>query len=184
MTLKPCTRLRLICISDVIRNAMSTFLLYWNPYFSSLKMERFLRDFSFPEGKDVLTMYDEWDRSPDSFNWSVHEHDKAQSGDRFVFVKVGREKPTGIVGVGSFTSDPYVDGDWSGQDRETYYMDMEWDTVINPTSDSILKTSELIGAIPDVDWSRGSSGVMVSPEVAEKIETAWHDHLLNLLRLE
>ena len=66
---------------------MKTFLLYWNPHFSSYKLERFLRDFSFPEGKDVLTMFDEWDRSPDGFNWSVAEHEKAHAGDRFVFVK-------------------------------------------------------------------------------------------------
>lgn len=163
---------------------MATFLLYWNPYFSSYKLDRFLRDFNFPDGKDVLTMFDEWDRCPDRFNWSIVEHEKARSGDRFVFVRVGREKPTGIVGVGTFTSDPYVDKDWSGQGRKVYYMDMEWETVIRPDSESVLKTSDLIEAIPEVYWSKGRSGVEVAPEVAEKIEALWHNYLLNLLRLE
>ena len=157
---------------------MATFLLYWNPYFSSYKMDRFLDDFDFPEGVDVLTADDEdWDRSPDFFNWSIVEHDKAHEGDRFFFVKVGYAKPTGIIGVGHFTSEPYVDEDWSGQGRKIYYMDMDWDTVIKPTSDKVLKTNVLIDAIPEVIWSKGKAGVEVSPEVAEKIEALWKKHL-------
>lgn len=157
---------------------MATFLLYWNPYFSSYKMDRFLDDFDFPEGVDVLTAEDEdWDRSPDFFNWSIVEHEKAHEGDKFFFVKVGYAKPTGIIGVGHFTSEPYVDEDWSGQGRKIYYMDMDWETVIKPTSDKVLKTNVLIDAIPEVIWSKGKAGVEVSPEVAEKIEALWKKHL-------
>lgn len=156
---------------------MNTFLLYWNPHFSSYKVDRFLRDFNFPEGKDVLTENDDWDRSPDCFNWSVVEHEKAHEGDRFVFVKVGYKKPTGIVGVGHFTSEPYEDGDWSGQGRKTYYMDMDWETVINPTSEKVLPTTILLETIPEVVWSKCYSGKMVSPEIAEKIEALWKKHL-------
>ena len=163
---------------------MATFLLYWNPYFSSYKMDRFLRDFHFPPGKDVLTMFDEWDRSPDNFDWSIVEHEKAHAGDRFVFVKVGYAKPTGIVGVGHFTTEPYEGEDWSGQGRKTFYMGMEWDTVINPASDSVLATGKLIEAIPEVFWTRGKAGVEVSPAIADKIFNLWNDYLLNLLRLE
>lgn len=156
---------------------MATFLLYWNPFFSSYKMDRFLRDFKFPEGKDVLSDEPGWDRSPDFFNWSILEHEKASKGDRFIFVKVGYAKPTGIIGVGHFNSDPFEDEDWSGQGRKTYYMGMDWETVIKPTSDKILKTDVLIDAIPEIVWSQGKAGVMVSPEVAEKIEVLWQRHL-------
>ena len=68
---------------------MATFLLYWNPFFSSYTPERFRDDFCFPEGKDVLTDDDKWDRSPSFFNWSVVDHEKAHEGDRFIFIKVG-----------------------------------------------------------------------------------------------
>lgn len=157
---------------------MATFLLYWNPYFSSYKMDRFLDDFDFPEGVDILTADNEdWDRSPDFFNWSIVEHEKAHEGDRFFFVKVGYAKPTGIIGVGHFTSEPYISEDWSGQGRKIYYMDMDWETVIKPTSDKVLKTNVLIDAIPEVIWSKGKAGVEVSPEVAEKIEALWKKHL-------
>lgn len=156
---------------------MATFLLYWNPYFSSYKMDRFLRDFKFPEGKDVLTDADDWNRSPDDFNWSIFEHEKAHEDDRFIFIKVGYEKPTGVVGVGYFISDPYQDKDWSGQGRNIWYMDMEWESVIKPTSDKILKTHDLIEAIPEVTWSKGKAGVQVTPEIAQKIEALWAKHL-------
>ena len=156
---------------------MATFLLYWNPYFSSYKLDRFLDEFDFPEGVDVLTDLDDWDRSPNDFDWSIVEHEKAHAGDRFVFIKVGYEKPTGIVGVGHFTSEPFLDEDWSGQGRKVYYMKMDWEAVINPTSDKILKTNKLIEAIPEVMWSKGKAGVEVAPEVAEKIEALWKKHL-------
>ena len=163
---------------------MKTFLLYWNPHFSSYTPERFLNDFDFTEGKDVLTDEDCWDRSPSFFNWSVIEHEKAHEGDRFIFIRVGYEKPTGMVGVGTFTSEPYIDNDWSGQGRKVYYMDMDWESVVDPTSDKILKTEILTQAIPEIDWTRGKSGVEVAPEIAERIEALWQKYLVNLLRLE
>ena len=30
-----------------------------------------MNDFKFGNGKDILTENDDWDRSPDMFNWSV-----------------------------------------------------------------------------------------------------------------
>ena len=156
---------------------MATFLLDWNPYFSSYKLDRFLDEFDFPEGVDVLTDSDDWDRSPNDFDWSIVEHEKAHVGDRFVFIKVGYEKPTGIVGVGHFSSEPFLDEDWSGQGRKIYYMKMDWEAVIKPTSDQILKTNKLIEAIPEVMWSKGKAGVEVAPEIAAKIETLWKKHL-------
>lgn len=156
---------------------MKTFLLYWNPFFSSYKLDRFLNDFDFKEGKNVLSDEDDWDRSPDAFNWSILEHEKAHEGDRFIFVKVGYEKPTGIIGVGKFTSEPYVDGDWSGQGRSVYYIDMEWESVVKPDSDKVLSTEKLMEAVPEVNWMKGKAGVEISREIAEKIEALWKEHL-------
>ena len=85
-----------------------------------------------------------------------------------------------MVGVGHFTSEPYVDRDWSGQDRKVYYMDMDWESVVNPASDKILKTEVLSEAIPEIDWTRGKAGVEVSPELADKIVALWQKHLESL----
>lgn len=156
---------------------MKSFLLYWNPFFSSYKIDCFLRDFKFPEGKEVLSDEPDWDRSPDFFNWSILEHEKASKGDRFIFIKVGYEKPTGIIGIGTFTSDPYEGEDWSGQGRKIYYMDMRWESVVKPDSDKVLPASKLIEAIPEVDWTKGKAGVEVAPEIAAKIDALWKEHL-------
>lgn len=36
---------------------MATFLLYWNPHFSSYKLDRFLNDFRFPAGKVPVSKF-------------------------------------------------------------------------------------------------------------------------------
>ena len=156
---------------------MATFLLYWNPHFSSYKIERFQEDFDFMDGHRVLTENDDWYRCPDDFNWSIVEHEKAHEGDKFIFVKVGYSKPTGIIGIGHFISEPYQGEDWSGMGRETWYMDLYWDNIIDPTSDKILKTSDLIAAIPEVHWSSGKAGTEVAPEIADKIFALWVKHV-------
>ena len=156
---------------------MKTFLLYWNPFFSSYKLDRFLEDFDFPEGQDILTEEDDPDCFPFEFNWSVIEHEKAHEGDRFIFVKVGYDKPTGIVGTGHFISEPYEGRDWSGQGRKTFYMDMEWDSAVKADSDKVLPTSKLIEAIPEIEWTRGKAGIEVTPEIAARIEALWKEHL-------
>lgn len=163
---------------------MASFLLYWNPFFSSYKVDRFMEDFDFSEGKEILTALHDWNRMPGDFNWSIVQHEKAHKGDRFIFIRVGYERPTGLIGVGEFVSEPYEDEDWSGQGRKIYYMDMDWDSVANPTSDKILSTEALAKAIPEVEWTKGKAGVEVAPEIAEKIEALWHEHILNILRLE
>jgi hypothetical protein len=56
-------------------------------------------------------------------------------------------------------------------------MDMEWDSVINPTSDKILRPPELIRAIPEVHWSSDRAGVGVATEIARKIEALWKRRL-------
>lgn len=158
---------------------MNTFLLYWNPHFSSYTLERFHDDFDFRDsfyGSYLDSIFD-CDRLPLDFNWSVWEHEKAHEGDRFFFIRVGYEKPTGLVGWGSFTSEPYADEDWSGQGRPTFYMDMEFDSVVDPASDAILPTSALEKAIPEIVWRKGKAGVMVTPEVAGKIDALWREHL-------
>ena len=54
---------------------------------------------------------------------------------------------------------------------------MSRESVVNPTSDKVLKTNVLIDAIPDVIWSKGKAGVEVAPEIAAKIEALWKKHM-------
>lgn len=150
---------------------MNTFILKWNPVISSYGMDRFEEDFDF--GKDkVLENYSPWD-----FNWSVWEHEKAHEGDRFFMLRVGEGENNGIVMSGTFTSDPYEGEDWSGKGRKTFYMDMEFDLVADPTSDRVLPTKLLTELLPNIEWTKGHSGMWIEPQAALTLEKAWYDHL-------
>lgn len=186
------------------KNLKNVFLLYWNPFFSSYKMEYCLKEFDFGRKglkmlkavdedayasfmkradviEDVLTEEDAYFKNNDDFNWSVYEWEKAKAGDRFFFIKTGYEKPTGLVGSGYFISDPYEGEDWSGQGRKTFYMDMKFDVIINPTSSKVLATETLTDKIPEIVWNKGKAGTLILPETAAKIEKVWKEHIESLL---
>lgn len=156
---------------------MSTFALFWNPAISSWKLENH-REFL----RARPCCY--------SLNWSIWEHDKAGSGDRFVMVrcknkpvpgkvnKYGRplwepcvDASTGICIVGTFLSDPYLGEDWSGKGRETYYVDLDIEQMSDPDECVIIGTRELIAKIPEFDWKGGHSGRMLDEASELKLES-------------
>lgn len=143
---------------------MNTFILFWNPDISSYKLDDFQRELE-------QISYDYND-----MNWSVWEHEKAKAGDRFFMVRCGNGK-TGICMSGCFSSNPYQDEDWSGKGRVTFYMDLEPDVMIHPDYLPILKTDELINAIPSFDWKGGHSGRLLDDKSAEKLESLWKEFL-------
>lgn len=162
---------------------MKTFILFWNPAISSYTLGRLTEDIQFG---DINS----------DFNWSVWEHQLAHEGDRFFMVRC-KNKPvpgkmnqwgkqvwepcidehTGICMAGTFTSEPYRDADWAGRGRETYYMDMHIDVAVNPDKMPVLKTADLMEAIPDFDWKGGHSGRLIDDEKAEKVAALWDQFL-------
>ena len=144
----------------------NTFILKWNPAISSYTMERLDNDMA------------EWAEGywSDDFDWSVYEWQKARKGDRFFMVRVG-EGNTGLFAAGRFTSDPFKDEDWSGNGREVYYMQMEFETVFHPERAEIITTEELERELPHLDWRKGHSGQMLDAESAERLELMWRDYV-------
>lgn len=141
---------------------MNTIILFWNPAISSYKLEHFQAEMEYIEFADM--------------NWSVWEHEKAHTGDRFFMVRCGEGK-TGICMSGYFISEPYRGEDWSGRGRVTFYMDMAADTMIHPDYLPILSTDKLMSAIPGFDWTGGHSGRLLDADKAERLETLWSDFL-------
>ena len=154
-----------LSINKRVEAQHNTFLLRWNPAISSYTMDH-LDD-------DML----EWARRnwwDDDFDWSVYEWQKARKGDRFFMVREG-EGNTGVFAAGRFTSDPYIDEDWSGKGREVYYMQMEFEAVFHPERSEIISTKELERELPHLDWQKGHSGQMLDKEDATKLELMWRD---------
>ena len=142
--------------------SQNTFILTWNPAFSSAKLDAHNEDVG-----QMLTQY---------FNWSVWDYEKARYGDRFYLVRCGQGN-TGVVMSGVFVSNPYQSGDWSGRGRVTYYMDMYPNVILNPDMAPMITTLQLQKAIPSFDWTGGRSGRVLNPEEAKKMELLWADYI-------
>lgn len=145
--------------------AQRTVILMWNPAFSSVKLE--------DHNESICRMLTEY------FNWSVWDYKNAKCGDRFYLVKVGREGRKGIVMSGVFDSQPYELDDWSGKGRQTFYMDMKPNVILNPDTAPMLTTEELQKAISTFDWTGGHSGRVLSEEQAKTLEELWSNFLKN-----
>lgn len=137
-----------------------TYLLRWNPKISSFKLENYREAMS---------------QCPDgfAFDWSIYEWEDAHEGDRYYMLRTGDDKP-GIVWHGVFTSDPYTGEDWAGQGKKRYYMDMDCYDCIPADELSPVTIEKLEQAIPNIDWRRGHSGELLSPEDAEKLDEMWN----------
>lgn len=136
----------------------NTVILMWNPDISNVTME------------------DHTDSIPymlsDFFNWSVWEHDRAKIGDKFYLVCCG-SGGTGIVMSGIFDSNPYELDDWSGRGRQTFYMDMLPNVILDPERAPMITTDELEKAIPTFNWKGGHSGRLLTQEEGKALEEMW-----------
>ena len=141
-----------------------TFILMWNPAISSYTIHNHI---------DSIPHIDDWE-----FNWSIHEWEKAHKGDRFFMVRVGEGK-TGIVMSGIFISKPYTDRDWNRlrQRKQIYYMDMQPNFIVNPETMPIVTTAQLQEAIPDFEWRKGHSGVLLTEYQAQRLEELFSEYL-------
>lgn len=144
-------------------------ILKWNPSFSSYQMSSYIQLIQGFVKKDYY-------ECGDYMNWSVWDYDKINVGDRVYWVKVGYGQ-IGIVGSGVVTSEPYRSEDWSGKGRITYYVDFIPDVLLNPDTVPILTCETLQRAIPNFDWSKGHSGLVLNDEQAQKLAALWKDFL-------
>jgi hypothetical protein len=140
---------------------MATVIFKWNPGFSSYTMMHYLIDLSNLSENDTF-----------DYNWSVWDWDKIHKGDRFYWIKLGYGAK-GIVGTGLITSDPYSGDDWSGQGRKTYYVDYKPETLINPDTLPILDMRTLEAEMPEFEWAKGHSGLVLAPDTAAKLDSIW-----------
>ncbi len=144
---------------------MKTVIFKWNPAFSSYSMLHYLNDM-------YRLIQDDNDYD---YNWSVWDWQQIHEDDRFFWVKVGMYGQTGIVGCGTIISEPYKDKDWSGKGRETYYVDFFPEVLLNPDALPILTCKKLEQAIPDFEWSKGHSGLVLNDNQATRLEELWSD---------
>ena len=139
-----------------------TIILMWNPHFSSYKMEQF-EDELHHLHQGIITDY----------NWSIHEFDKAEDGDRFYMVRCGYGR-AGIVMSGTLVGEPYCGEDWAGRGRKIYYMDMQPDYYVHTDKvPTYVSTEYLLRELPGFDWTGGKAGRVLPEALATKLEDIW-----------
>ena len=94
-------------------------------------------------------------------------------GSRAFLIKLGPEKPTGILGVGETRSDPYADKHYTDPTKTANYVDVRW---------TDLRESPLIGwaelqkpPFKGFRWGIQGSGVELPAEIAESVEQLWEE---------
>ena len=132
------------------------YLMRWNPTISS---------FTESDYEDCL---ENMVQGMFRLNWSINEWEQARRGDIFYMLRVGDNK-AGIAFSGLIVSDPYVMDDWAGSSKRRLYVDLVCMNAIAPDEKPIVSLEMLQTAIPEFNWAKGHSGVLLPDNVADKI---------------
>ena len=109
--------------------------------------------------------------------WSCGNTKSIQPGDRIFLVKVGTE-PKGIVGEGFSTTEPFPERHWSGENKEAFYIDIDFEVLLNPDKEPILTIDILnTGNLSQQSWTPQASGISIRPELVDELEAVWFDFL-------
>ncbi len=106
-----------------------------------------------------------------TLRWSCRSHKQVKVGDRAFLVRLG-SNPKGIMASGWIVSGPFLSQHWSGQEKDTYRVYIEFDTILNPNKQSILSVRSLTAG---QQWTPQSSGISIKSGNAEELEKQWFD---------
>lgn len=111
--------------------------------------------------------------------WSCGNTKSIQSGDRIFLVKLGTE-PKGIIGAGFATTNPFPEIHWSGENKEAFYIDIDFEVLLNPDEEPILTIDILkISNLSQQNWTPQASGISIRPELVEDLEALWFNFLIS-----
>jgi 5-methylcytosine-specific restriction protein A len=144
---------------------MNTYLFVWNP-----------KRWTWDTLEDDIEEVNETGNCPES--WSCGVNKSISKDDRAFLIRVGAE-PKGIMGAGFVTSAPFIDRHWNGEDREAFYVDINFETLLNPEKEPIL-TLDLLktGGLAAQNWTPQASGISIRPELVGELEALWFDFLI------
>jgi 5-methylcytosine-specific restriction enzyme A len=143
---------------------MNTYLFVWNP-----------KRWTWDTLEEDIEEVNETGNCPES--WSCGVNKSINQGDRAFLIRVGSE-PKGIMGAGFVTSEPFIDRHWSGDDREAFYVDISFETLLNPEKEPIL-TLDLLktGKLTAQNWTPQASGISIRRELVDELEALWFNFL-------
>ena len=101
----------------------------------------------------------------------------AKVGDRAYLLRTGVD-PRGIIARGNIVRAPFRAAHWDREKAEAgatrYFVDVEFTTILDPKIDAFVQASELEKiAVGDQDWSPQTSGILIKPKPAARLEKLW-----------
>jgi 5-methylcytosine-specific restriction protein A len=143
---------------------MPSYLLAWNP-------KRWQWD-------DLAQIIDSVKAGEETIDtWSCGTSSRVKRGDRVFLIRLG-ETPKGIFASGVVTEGSYEDTHWDKTKAEagekTHFVEVRFDTLLNPDTDRILPR-KLLNDSPfsKMHWDTQMSGVRIPDEVAVELEKLW-----------
>lgn len=144
---------------------MPTYLLTWNP--ERWKWDNIQDDIAHITKKGFR-----------DGQWSSGVTKKIQPNDRVFLMKLGSQKPRGIVASGWATSEVFQDIHWDDESKLAFYVDIHFDTILDPEQDAIFPIELLQdGIYGSVNWTPQASGMSIPDDVAEQLEKDWSKFL-------
>lgn len=112
-----------------------------------------------------------------SESWSCGVNKSINEGDRAFLIRVGAE-PRGIIGAGVVASQPFPDRHWSQESRQAFYVDIDFETLLNPDKEPILSLELLrTDKLSAQNWTPQASGISIKPELVNELEALWFNFL-------
>lgn len=143
---------------------MRTYLFVWNP-----------KLWSWDNIEECIDQVDLTGKCPE--NWSCGNTKSILPGDRIFLIKVGTQ-PKGLVGAGFATTAPYLGKHWSGENKESNYIDIDFEVILNSDKEPILTLDILkVGNLSKQYWTPPASGISIRPELVAELEEVWFDFL-------
>ena len=148
----------------VIMPNVKTYLLAWNP-------KRWEWDDMTEMSNDVKAGKIVYDR------WSSGVSKRPQKGDRFFIIRLG-EEPKGIFASGKIEEGTFEDLHWDEEKASlgetTNYVNIRYDTLLNPETESILPRDYLnMPPLSGMHWDTQMSGVLIPDNAANELEIIW-----------
>jgi len=143
---------------------MNTYLFLWNP-----------KKWGWAELEQDIEQVNLTGRC--SQRWSCGNTKSIQSGDRIFLLKVGTE-PKGIIAAGFATSTPFYEKHWNGQNKDTLYINLDFEVLLNAEKEPILTVETLnVGNLAKQNWKPMGSGNLIKVEIVDELEAIWFDFL-------
>lgn len=111
--------------------------------------------------------------------WSCSNSKNIKKGDRVFLVRL-KQEPKGLMGSGYAKSSPYAAPHWDGTPgKSTHYIDIEFDILIDPASNSIFGKDllEMIDQKNLQQWFPQQSGIAIKDEIIDELEASWFDFI-------